>query len=205
IHTKGSGSLIIDLRYNGGGEDELGKLLISYLIDKPFKYYDDLIINKNSFSFMKYTGQPDFRLPERVAQRGEDGKYHATGHPNWGINQPNKPTFTGKVFILINGGSFSTTSEFLSQAHFHRRATFIGEESAGGYYGNSSGFMPLVTLPNTKVTVRVPLMTYYMAVSGYKDASHGVVPGHAVKYSIAELLAGTDKEMEVALKLARKR
>src|SRR5215210_7293731 len=94
------------------------------------------------------------------------------------INPPskllrNKPTFTGKVFILINGGSFSTTSEFLSQAHFHKRATFIGEESAGGYYGNSSGFMPVVTLPNTKLAVRVPLMTYYMAVSGYKAASHG--------------------------------
>ena len=71
---------------------------------------------------------------------------------------------------MINGGSFSTTSEFLSQAHFHRRATFIGEESAGGYYGNSSGMVPLVTLPNTKVAVRVPLVTYHMSVSGYKAA-----------------------------------
>jgi C-terminal processing protease CtpA/Prc len=105
---------------------------------------------------------------------------------------------------MINGGSFSTTSEFLSQAHFHKRATFIGEESAGGYYGNSSGFMPLVTLPNTKLALRVPLMTYYMAVSGYEAASRGVVPDYAVEYSIAELLQGTDKDMEVALKLARK-
>jgi hypothetical protein len=64
--------------------------------------------------------------------------------------------------------------------------------------------MPVVTLPNTKLAVRVPLMTYYMAVSGYKAASHGVVPDHAVRYSIAELLASTDKDMEVALGLARK-
>jgi C-terminal processing protease CtpA/Prc len=105
--------------------------------------------------------------------------------------------------ILINGGSFSTTSEFLSQAHFHKRATFIGEESGGGYYGNSSGAMPTVTLPSTKVMVRVPLVTYYMAVSGYKDASRGVIPDHPVRYSIEELLAGTDKELAVALELAR--
>ena len=38
IHEKGSTALIIDLRNNGGGEDELGQLLLSYLVDKPFKY-----------------------------------------------------------------------------------------------------------------------------------------------------------------------
>ena len=203
IQAKGAKSLIIDLRNNGGGEDELGKLLLSYLIDQPFKYYDDLVINNNTFSFMKYSGQPDFKLPEKVVEQGRDGKYHAVGHPNWGINQPSKPTFTGKVYILINGGSFSTTSEFLSQAHFHKRATFIGEESAGGYYGNSSGFMPSLTLPNTKLALRVPLMTYYMAVSGYKAASHGVVPDYPVAHTIEDLIAGTDRDLEVALRLAR--
>jgi hypothetical protein len=203
IQAKGAKSLIIDLRNNGGGEDELGKLLLSYLIDQSFKYYDDLVINNDTFSFMKYAGQPDFKLPEKVAEKGKDGKYHAVGHPNWGINQPNKPTFTGKVYILINGGSFSTTSEFLSQAHFHKRATFIGEESAGGYYGNSSGFMPNVVLPNTRLAVRVPLMTYYMAVSGYKAAGHGVVPDYRVEHRVEDLTAGKDRDLELALKLAR--
>lgn len=201
--ARGSKALIIDLRNNGGGQDELGKLLLSYLVDKPFKYYDDLIVNNLSFTFMKYTGMKE-PLPASRFERGADGKYHAVSHPNWGINQPSKPTFTGKVFILINGGSFSTTSEFLSQAHFNKRAVFIGEESAGGYYGNSSGFMPLVTLPNTKLGVRVPLMTYYMAVSGYKGASRGVVPDYPVRYTIEDLLAGKDKEMNLALGLARK-
>ncbi|MGA9768216.1 MAG: S41 family peptidase [Blastocatellia bacterium] len=197
-------TLIIDLRNNGGGEDELGKLLLSYLVDQPFKYYEDLIINNNTFSFAKYTNQPDFKLPEKVAEKGKDGKYHAVGHPNWGINQPSKPTFTGKTYIIINGGSFSTTSEFLSQAHFHKLATFIGEESAGGYYGNSSGFMPNVVLPNTKLSVRVPLMTYYMAVTGDKGASlHGVVPDYPVRHNIEDLIAGRDPDLEITLKLAR--
>jgi len=203
IREKGSRALIIDLRNNGGGEDELGQLLLSYLVDKPFKYYDDLVINSMEFSFSKYTGTP-IKVPPKSVEARDDGKIHAVGHPNWGIKQPNQPTFAGKVYILINGGSFSTTSEFLSQAHFHRRATFIGEESAGGYYGNSSGMMPMVTLPNTKVGVRVPLMTYYMSVSGYKAASHGVLPDHKVEYTIGDLLAGTDKEIAVALSLARK-
>ena len=203
IHSEGARALIIDLRDNGGGEDELGQLLLSYLVDKPFKYYDDLVINSMSFSFSKYTARP-ITVPEKLVETRADGKVHAVGHPNWGIKQPNQPTFTGKVYILINGGSFSTTSEFLSQAHFHKRATFIGDESAGGYYGNSSGIMPLVTLPNTKVGVRVPLLTYYMAVSGYKAAAHGIVPDYKIEYTIDDLLAGTDKDIGMALRLARK-
>jgi C-terminal processing protease CtpA/Prc len=196
---KGTKTLILDLRNNGGGADELGRLLLSYLVDKPFKYYDDLVLNALEFSFLK-----DKKLPEDQVERQPNGKYRLVKHPNWGEQQPSQPTFAGKVLILINGGSFSTTSEFLSQAHFHKRATFIGEESAGGYYGNSSGFMPAVTLPNSKIIVRVPLMTYYMAVHGYKDAARGVIPDHSVRYTIDELLAGTDKELAVALELARK-
>ena len=203
LQAKGTRTLILDLRNNGGGEDALGKLLLSYLIDKPFKYYEDLIANNDTFSFMKYTNQPNFKASEKMYNRGADGKMHLVGHPNWGINQPSAPTFTGKVYILMNGGSFSATSEFASHAHYLKRATFIGEESAGGYYGNSSGFSPLVKLPNTQLGVFVPVVTYYMAVSGYKAASRGIVPDYPVERTIEDLIGGRDRDFELALKLAR--
>ena len=204
LQAKQTRALILDLRNNGGGLDDLGKLLLSYLIDEPFKYYEDLIANNDTFSFMKYTNQPNFKAPERMFNRGSDGKLHMVGHPNWGTNQPSKPTFTGKVYILINGGSFSATSEFSSHAHYRKRATFIGEESAGGYYGNSSGFSPLVKLPNTQLGVVVPVVTYYMAVSGYKPASRGIVPDYPIARTIEDLIAGKDRDLELALTLARK-
>jgi C-terminal processing protease CtpA/Prc len=203
MDSSGTKTLILDLRNNGGGADELGKLLLSYLLDKPFKYYDDLVINAREFSFQKYTNLPK-SLPADALERQPNGKYRFVKHPNWGLQQPSKPAFAGKVFILINGGSFSTTAEFLSQAHFHKRATFIGEESGGGYYGNTSGVVARLTLPHTKAVVYVPLMTYYMAVKGYKAAAHGVLPDHPIRYTIEELLEGKDKELALALELARK-
>jgi hypothetical protein len=203
IDKKNSAALILDLRDNGGGADELGKLLLSFLIDEPFQYYDDLVLNGLDFRFRKYSPQKR-GLPADMMERQPNGKYRLVKHPNWGIQQPSKPTFRGKVYILINGNSFSTTSEFLSHAHARKRATFIGEESGGGYYGNTSGPGALLTLPNTKLQAYVPLMTYYMAVRDYKAASHGVVPEHQIKYTIDELLKGTDKELAVALELARK-
>ena len=136
--------------------------------------------------------------------RRPDGKYRMVKHPNWGLQEPSKPTFAGKVYILINGGSFSTTAEFLSQAHYHKRATFIGEESGGGYYGNTSGGVPALTLPNTRLTLYVPLVRYNLAVRGHEAATHGVFPDHPIHYTIDELLAGTDKELTLALELARK-
>jgi len=204
LHQKDAKTLIIDLRNNGGGEDELGKLLLSYLVDKPFKYYDDLVINALRFEFQKYTADKD-PLPAEMLEHQPNGKYRLVKHPNWGMQQPSTPHFAGKVLILINGGSFSTTSEFLSHVHFRKRATFIGEESGGAYYGNTSGPSAGVTLPNTKLLLEVPLMTYYMSVNGNPAAARGVVPDVPVSYSIQDLLAGKDKEMEIAIDFAKRR
>jgi len=210
IQSKGSRALILDLRGNGGGEDELGKLLFSYLVDAPFQYYDDLVVNKWSFSFFpKYTDDHnDFALPKEVAELGADGRVHvrALTHPNLGLQQPSKPTFAGRVYILIDGGCFSTTSEFLTQAHFHHRATFIGEESAGDYYGNTSGSVVKITLPNTKLGIYIPLVAYYEAVGGNHEheAARGVIPDFPVQHTIADLVAGVDRDFSLALELARK-
>ena len=65
--------------------------------------------------------------------------------------------------------------------------------------------MALLTLPNTKLKLMVPLMTYYMAVKDNPAAAHGVVPDYPVTYEIRELLAGSDKEMALALELARQK
>ncbi len=204
IRARGSTALVLDLRNNGGGEDELGKLLLSYLVDRPFDYYDDLVINKLTFDFSRYTAEkPD--IPESAVERRADGHFHMIGHPNWGTQKPSTPGFSGKVVILINGGSFSTTSEFLSQVDFRHRATFVGEESGGAFYGNTSGFVPTVVLPNSKLQVRVPLMTYYLAVKGPHDAARGTIPDYEVQPTIDDLVEGKDRAMQTALDLARGR
>jgi hypothetical protein len=44
-----------------------------------------------------------------------------------------------------------------------------------------------------------------LAVNGYKAAAHGVLPDHPIRYTVDELLEGTDKELALALELARKK
>ena len=202
IREHKSTSLIIDLRNSRGGRDFLGKKLLSFLIDQPFFYYDDLVYNGLEFDFFRYAdgAKP---IPADMVEKRADGKFHDIKHPNLGIQQPSQPNFSGQVVVLMNGGSFSTTCEFLSNLHDRKRAIFVGEEAGGGYFGNTSGPTVRVTLPNTQVRVIIPLRTYYLAV---KDGipNRSILPDYEVKQSINDILSDNDTVMFRAIELARK-
>jgi len=105
---------------------------------------------------------------------------------------------------LINGLSFSATGESTSLIHYHKKATFIGEECGAGYYGNTSGMVPVVTLPHTRIRIAIPLVRYTMAVSGYlKD--RGIIPEYQVSPIIEDLLQDRDTVMEFAVDLIKKK
>ena len=197
-------SLIIDVRNNGGGSDEYGKLLAAYLIPDTFDYYRYLEVNRDSFAFLEHTSMSNSDLPQDRFRANERGRYDFVGHPNLGPQQPLEPNFKGEVYILINGASFSATGEFTSVVHHHQRATFIGEECGAGYYGNTSGMMVMMALPNTRLRVRVPLVRYTMAVSEYEPFDRGLIPEHHVEPTIDDVLAGTDAVMDYALRLIQR-
>jgi hypothetical protein len=205
FQTKKIKHLIIDLRNNGGGSDEYGKILAAYFVDKPFQYYDSLETRVNSLSFAKYTGASpgDAEILKKQVKANDHGTYDVLGHPNLGIQQPLKPTFKGKVYILIDGGSFSATGETTSIIHFHKKAIFIGEECGSGYYGNTSGMGVTLTLPHTKIRVSIPLVRYAMAVKNYPK-NHGIIPEHKVPSTINHLLNDKDPQLEYTLKLIQK-
>jgi hypothetical protein len=104
----------------------------------------------------------------------------------------------------MNGGSFSSTCEFLSATRSYTKAIFIGEESGGSYSGNTSGMKYDITLPNSKLILRVPTVGYYMAVKEHLDLDRGILPDYPIQQSIEDLLGSEDREMKQALDLARK-
>jgi hypothetical protein len=205
MDEKGIERLIVDLRGNGGGADLNGRLLVSYLLDKPFMYYTHLEVNRDSFSFVEFTDAPELGEDLKKRLRGNDkGTYDVRFHPNLGERKPMQPGFRGRVLVLIDGRSFSASGECTSILHFKRRAEFVGEECGSGYYGNTSGMMPQLTLPHTRLRLRLPMVRYHMAVSGYADRNRGIIPDYPFSPSISDLLEDRDTELEYALDLFRK-
>ncbi len=208
LREKGTEALIIDLRGNGGGEDMYGALLVSCLTDKPFRYFDRISVKTIAPSFKEHT---DLKVDAKELERFREGStpnpagghfLTATVHPGLAEQPPGKHPFLGKVFILTDGGTFSTAADFCAVVHHLKRATFVGEETEGGYYGNNSGMMPILTLPNSKMKIRLPLCAYWNAVEGYDGKRRGTRPDHVVDLKTADLLRGVDGPLDHARKLA---
>lgn len=205
IGRKGSKNLIIDVRQNGGGWDDRGFTLFSYLIDKPTYYFDSVYTTKFDIDFLLRHSDKDsawWKMTEPLLVRYDNGKMGIQRSPENGfIQQPQKNRFKGNVHVLMNGKSMSTTAEFTAAAHYNKLATFIGEESGGAYCGGNGGDFATITLPHTGLSLNLPLSKYVMAIPSHRCDGHGTMPDYPIRRETKDWLDLRDPQMEFALKL----
>jgi hypothetical protein len=204
LRDRGTKSLILDLRGNGGGVDEFGARLVSYFVNKPFRYFDHIHMTTIAPSFATWLPRT-FESTKANTVPDPAGGFRVTtaGHSGVGEQKPAETPFTGKVIVLIDGGSFSTTADVTAQLRSMRRATFVGEETAGGYEGNISGLNASIVLPNSKLRLRVMMYGYWNAVAKPAMPGRGTLPDHVVMLRVSDLLRGVDPAMELARSLAK--
>lgn len=195
--------MIIDVRDDDGGLDIPVVELFAYLWNQPFHVYRDITCNAREFGFFRYA--PEAKPLPGEFVKGPDGKLHVLKQSGLDVQQPLQPHYDGRVFALMNGGSFSSSTEFLALLCFYKRAKLVGETPAGTYYGYTCGQMVDLILPNSKLDLNFGPLTFYLDGNGYKHASRSIRPDYPVRYTINDLLAGCDKDMQLALSLARAR
>ncbi|QSW90148.1 hypothetical protein J0383_04850 [Flavobacterium endoglycinae] len=198
--------LIIDVRKNEGGEQGMEDHFLSYLINEEYKKYKYVEIPGFTYSFLQHTNYADQKeiLKEELKADfylATDGRYlNKEGH--YVGEKPNIKNFKGDIYILISGLTFSGGSEFAALAKNYTNAKFIGEETGGGYYGNSSGSFLNFTLPNSAITGRIPLCKFVIEPKADTiPFGRGVLPDYEIQPSISEYLSGYDKQMEFAKEL----
>ncbi len=118
------------------------------------------------------------------------------GHVNFAVFPQQNP-FTGKVAILIDGGSASTSEVMAAGMQETGRAMVIGERSAGAALPSIFTRLPTGALFQFAIgDFRTP--------KGVLIEGRGVTPDVEVKLSRRELLRGRDSQLQTALEQIRK-
>lgn len=202
LRARRTASLVLDLRGNGGGVDEYGARLVSYFVDEPFRYFDRIHVTTIAPSFATWLPRTfDAMRTGTVADSAGGFLVTPALHPGVGPQPPAPNGFGGRLVVLIDGGSFSTTADVAAQLRSRNRAVFVGEETAGTYEGNTSGLNALIVLPNSRLRLRVMMYGYWNAVTPVAGG-RGVIPEHLAPSRVADLLAGRDPALELAVALS---
>lgn len=204
-------NLIIDLRNNPGGRLYEIVDLYGYLVNEPYVFVDDYeVVSRTSklhaeyfkgggpvFKFFKILGAPFYYSIGFLKVRKENGKFISSTNFSK-IKEPKPNNFKGKVYVLINGGSFSASSIISSNLKSTKRAFFVGEETGGAYNGTVAAQMPLVQLPNSKVNMRIGLAL--VSAQGKTDVEgRGIFPDKEIIPTIEDRKNNVDPELKWVL------
>jgi hypothetical protein len=196
LSKSGHKNLVIDLRNNGGGKINNSTLLTRYLIDKPFRVADSASAVSLKLAYPRYTQASWVYKYFRWAftSRQADGRYHLRTMERRYYKPKRKHHFNGNVFVITAGGSFSASSLFLSKVVNQPNVITVGEETGGGARGNSAIMTPQVTLPNTRVRIRLPLFKL-VSDAAVPDIGRGIIPKQPVPPNSWFIKTGQDPKM----------
>jgi len=178
-------TLIIDLRGNTGGEIFWAARILSHLFDTP-----------------KYI----FRLPEEIKQQKrlyDNPKIKAwvdkISMSDYPMVYPYSFRFKGKVYVLIDGGSFSASGLLASNLKGMKNVTLVGEETGGSKNIWTAGTHKSVTLPHSQLLLKYGDIPAYFGDLDQIDG-RGVMPDVPITYQIEDFLTGKDLELDWVLK-----
>ncbi|WP_421373294.1 S41 family peptidase [Chryseobacterium sp. GP-SGM7] len=209
IKNAESSYLIIDIRENYGGSLYEINQLYSYLAPEPFVLIKpsqlasrNTPLKTNYFrksNPLEYTlktlAYPGYFLYQTLnVYKGKDG----IAYYKMKESKPTKPkddVFKGKVYVLINGGSFSASSIISSKLKFDKRVTLVGEETGGANDGTVAGFYSYQKLPNSKIDLPIGLLLVQPNIT-FENTQKGVVPDVEIEESMQDIIDKKDLELD---------
>jgi C-terminal processing protease CtpA/Prc len=201
IEEKGIKHLVLDVRSNGGGKVNHSTLLTKYVSQHSFKVADSVYsISRTLRPFFRKANSPFFTelFYYSLAYKKMGKKYHLRRLEKKQFKPIKKYHFDGQLYILTHGPSFSATTLFCNVVKGQSNVKLIGEETGGGWYGNSGILIPDFILPATKLRLRMPLFRVVQSGHQQERFGKGIIPDVEVGYSLDALLQGRDLKMEKA-------
>ena len=210
IKDKGVNNLVLDLRGNQGGDVKPQLELLRHLVKNPFHLYKEVFANVRLLpdpEFYEFDLLSKTEFKKNFANEKVAGVYPMKSQLGFEEKpqQPSENHFTGNLYVLINGWSFSATGEVSGVLKEHRKdAIFLGEETGGNPVTNISGIQTFMTLPNSKNRILICLVNYTTDVS-YKNEGYGVIPDHWIRNTVEQEINKEDSVLDYTLKLIKRK
>ena len=207
IKTRGVKNLVVDLRSNGGGNIKNSTRLSQYISDHSFKIADSVVANNRGIGkvpLSSFLNVMYYALAKTVISKKEaDGKFHFKRFEKHYYAPITKNHFDGSVYILQGGYTFSASTLFTSPLIKQKNVTIVGEETGGGYYGNSAMMIPNIKLPHSQLLFRLPL--YRLVMDKTRPKGGGVMPDVLVDPSSYAIKQGFDIKLEAVKKMIQQK
>ena len=201
--------LVLDVRDNLGGSLSEINNLYSYLFSEEFKFINDIEITSRSSMFQAAyfsefsniikpfaaIGYPFYLLGTALSVKKVEEKFYLKNNGIFSIKKPKKNNFKGKIYVLINGSSFSAASILPSKLKHDRRATLVGEETGGANDGTVAGRYTVEKLPHSKLYLPIGLMLIQPNIE-FTNTKKGVTPHHEIVLTAQQILQKKDLELD---------
>ena len=189
-------NVVIDLRSNGGGKVTNSILLTQYLTSQSFKIGDSVVAISRKFKYGNYI-HPSLIYWFAMnfgAKKMADAKIHFRHYEQKVYEPKSRFHFNGQITLIQGGLTFSAATMFIANLKGQERVTLVGEETGGGYYGNSAMYLPTITLPNSGLRVSLPMFRLVMDPS--RPKGRGIMPDIPIPPSSWAIKRGIDPKMQ---------
>lgn len=184
------GSFVLDLRNNTGGFNHLSMELLSYFISDTTYYLEK---GRISDSYLKFLEVRNVDLKNELVKVGTDMMQKII---------PSKKSFKGKLYVLVNNGTFSNGAYLASHLKRQKNVVLVGDTVGGSGFSGNAGKMGQFILPNSKLQVIAGL--FYNQIYGGEKSDSLLTPTVLIPYEIEDIILKKDKEMEWVIALMKK-
>ena len=213
MQEAGTDHLILDLRNNGGGSEDVSVALGRYIIDRPFTWSKPI-----RYKAVRYGDLPQYfeTWGEREARFNPPLDAFVTTADGWFDRTPvlkgqalsdgdttfeQQPVgdlaYRGRLTILSGPRNGSGATRTIAQLKEKAGAVVIGEDSAGSAEGPTSGSIFLMKLPESGIKVRIPEAWNRTDIASFVPGK-GVPVDQLVVPTLADFEAGRDRTVAVA-------
>jgi hypothetical protein len=194
--------LLVDFRFNGGGLLANTKRITKYIANEPFTITHSIKLSKSAFHriFPQYS-PPNYLIGRLIFKKQNDGSYLKVAKKQ--MKPSKKHHYSGKIYVLTDGGSYSATTLTIGLWKDMNRAMFIGNTPGGANWGSFAGQWKDLKLKNSKIKVHIPLMKLIHAHPYQTNKTFFVEPDYYVEPSFEDFLKRKDAQVNFVLDLIK--